>query len=216
MKLPPDLVLFDCDGVLVDSEKLTTVIIRDSFARYGLDIPQSEVARLFVGGTMMDVMQTAREMGAQLADSWVEDIYEVMYAELAARVEAVPGIFGVLDALDAAGIPYAVGSNGRHRKMEITLTRTGLMARLQGRIYSRQDVARPKPAPDLYLRAAADAGIAPERCVVVEDSVAGARAGKAAGMACFGFVADSDPERMATICDMLFDDMAVLPGMLGL
>lgn len=216
MNLPPDLVIFDCDGVLVDSEPLTNVIIRDNLARHGLKISIDQVVDLFVGGTMMGVMKTARDMGAKLPEGWLDTIYSEIFDVLAARVEPVPGIATVLDTLDDAGIPYAVGSNGPHRKMEITLTRTGLIERLQGRIYSREDVANPKPAPDVYLKAAQEAGIAPNRCVVVEDSASGARAGKAANMCTFGYVAQSDPARLDPICDRLFASMDALPDLLGL
>ncbi|WP_195820827.1 HAD family hydrolase [Roseobacter sp. MH60115] len=216
MNFPPDLVIFDCDGVLVDSEPVTNVVIQDNLARHGLEISLERIVDLFVGGTMAGVMSTAREMGAQLPDGWLDSIYSEMFEALEAGVDLVPGVVGVLDALDAAGIGYAVGSNGPHRKMEITLTRTGLRQRLDGQIYSREDVAQPKPAPDVYLKAAAEAGVSPDRCVVVEDSASGARAGKAAGMYCLGYVAETDPERLAPICDALFQSMDDLPGMLNL
>ena len=216
MNLPPDFVIFDCDGVLVDSEPLSNVVLRDNLARHGLRVSMEQVEEYFVGGTLAGVMSKARQMGAVLPDDWLDCIYGEIFTVLEAEVEPVPGIGDVLDALDAAGIGYAVGSNGPHRKMEITLTRTGLLPRLAGRVYSREDVAEPKPAPDVYLKAAAEAGIPPGRCVVVEDSPSGARAGKAAGMVCLGYVAQTDPARLDPICDELFDAMRDLPGMLGL
>lgn len=216
MALPPDLVIFDCDGVLVDSEPLTNVVIRDNLARHGLELSLKDILENFVGGTMAGLMRDARGMGAQLPDDWVACIYEEMFAVLAEEVEVIPGIVGVLDALDQAGVPYAVGSNGPHRKMEITLGRTGLIERLRGHVYSREDVAAPKPAPDLYLHAAAQAGVAPGRAVVIEDSPTGARAAQAAGILCFGYVAETDPARMTPLCEAVFDRMQVLPGLLGL
>lgn len=216
MTLPPDLVIFDCDGVLVDSEPLTLAIMRDDLARHGLDLGDTQVEEIFCGGTMTSAMQTAQHMGARLPADWVELIYQDIYAALAATVEPVAGIFEVLDALDAAGIPYAVGSNGRHEKMEITLGRTGLIGRLRGRVYSREDVARAKPAPDLYLHAAAQAGVCASRAVVIEDSPTGARAGKAAGMLCFGYAATTQAARLEPICDRLFTSMLELPSLLGL
>ncbi|MEM7473322.1 MAG: HAD family phosphatase [Pseudomonadota bacterium] len=210
-----EMVIFDCDGVLVDSEPLTNLVMQRSLAAHGLDLSLDDIMRLFVGGTIAGVADKAREMGATLTDDWVEHVYAEMFEVLGREVEAIPGAAAVLDALDAAGIPYAVGSNGPHRKMEITLARTGMLARLQGRIYSREDVPNPKPAPDVYLKAARDAGIALERCVVIEDSVSGARAGKAAGMTVFGFAAETPAERLVAICDSLFDDMGALPRLLG-
>lgn len=216
MQLPPDLVIFDCDGVLVDSEKLTNHVIRDSLARYGLDLPLDRIMTLFVGGTMMGVRDQARAMGAALPDDWLAEIYAEMYAVLAERVEPVPGAIAVLDALDAAGIPYAVGSNGPHAKMAVTLKRTGLAARLQGRVVSREDVKAPKPAPDVYLKAAADAGVKPDRCVVVEDSASGAKAGQAAGMFVLGFAAETPAEKLRPHSNIVFSDMSELPRLLGI
>ncbi len=216
MIMPPDLVLFDCDGVLVDSEIITNSVLQRDLAGRGLKLELSEVMSLFVGGTMAGVMQTAWGMGADLPDDWLDVIYPKIYDALAREVTPVPGIMAVLDALDARGVGYAVGSNGRQEKMEITLTRTGLIDRFRGRLYSGQECAHPKPAPDVYLKAAADAGVAPARAVVIEDSASGAKAGVSAGMYCLGFVAETDPAVLAPICDGLFGDMTDLPGMLGL
>lgn len=216
MQLPPDLVIFDCDGVLVDSEPLTNGLIRDNLAQYGLDLPMPQIMDLFVGGTIAGAKQRACELGATLPDDWVEEIYEQMFEVLGEKVELIPGITDVLDALDKAGIIYAVGSNGPHRKMEVTLNRTMLMPRLMGRIVSREDVPRPKPAPDVYLKAAEITGIAPARAVVVEDSASGAKAGQAAGMVVFGFAAETPVDRLNPHCDAIFDKMTDLPALLGL
>ena len=215
MNFPPDMVLFDCDGVLVDSEPLSEAVLIENLSRHGLDIGPDQFAGLFLGGTLAGVMQKAREMGADLPGNWLNDTYQEIFTVLEEKVELIPGAGMVLDRLDAAGVLYAVGSNGPHRKMEISLGRTGLRNRLQGRIYSREDVAAPKPAPDVYLKAAADAGVPPGRCVVVEDSANGARAGQAAGMYVMGFAADTPAERLAPYCDGVFTVMSDLPGLLG-
>jgi HAD superfamily hydrolase (TIGR01509 family) len=212
----PKLVIFDCDGVLVDSEPLTDAVMQKSFTQYGLALPIEDINSLFVGGTMSGAMEQARALGAALPDHWLKEIYDKIYSVLAAQVEIVPGVSDVLDALDLAGIGYAVGSNGRTRKMEITLGRTGLLDRFQGRIFSAQDCAAPKPAPDVYLKAAANAGIAPADCVVIEDSATGARAAGAAHMRCFGYCAQTPRERLVGECDALFSTMDALPGLLGL
>ena len=216
MQMPPDMAIFDCDGVIVDSEGITNRVMQLNLKRPGLELEFDEVIRLFVGGTMQGVMELAREMGATLADDWLDQIYPEMFEALACEVEAIPGAIAVLDALDTAGIPYAIGSNGPHAKMEITLTRTGLKERFKGRIYSREDVPNAKPAPDVYLKAARDAGIDPSRCVVVEDSASGAKAGVAAGMFTCGFYAETPKDRLEPICDALFKDMSELPKLLGL
>ncbi|MEM9578916.1 MAG: HAD family phosphatase [Pseudomonadota bacterium] len=214
--MPPDMVLFDCDGVLVDSEPLTAEVLRKSLAGHGLPLSRHDLDEMFLGGTIMGLADTARQMGAQLPASWIDDIYEEIFAVLGARVEVIDGIWQVLDALDGAGVAYAVGSNGPHRKMQVTLGRTGLIDRFHGRVYSREDVASPKPAPDVYLRAASDAGIAPVRCVVIEDSPNGARAGVAAGMQVFGFAAETPAARLDPVCDRVFARMRDLPALLGL
>ena len=143
-------------------------------------------------------------------------IYDKVFAALARKVEPIPGIGAVLDRLDRQGIPYAIGSNGPHRKMEITLARCGLAARFAGRTYSREDVAAPKPAPDVYLLAASQAGVAPQDCVVIEDSATGAQAAIAAGMAVFGFARETPRAKFEGLTEFLYDDMAQLPALLGL
>ncbi len=213
----PAAVLFDCDGVLVDSEPVTDRVIAESLSRHGLPFDAAEVHALFLGGTMAGVAETARRLGADLPPDWVDRIYEEMFAALALGTALIPGIEAVLDALDAAGIPYAVGSNGPHRKMEITLGQhPGLHRRLRGRIFSRHDVGRPKPAPDLYLHAAAALGAPPAACAVVEDSVPGARAARAAGMTCLGYAPRDDGARLAAEGARPFAAMADLPALLGL
>ncbi len=212
----PDLVLFDCDGVLVDSEAITARVIRDDLARHGLNLSVEQIDTLFVGGTMAGVMETSRTMGAALPDLWLDHINRLVFAALDAECVPVPGIDGVLDALDAAGISYAVCSNGPVAKMDVTLRRTGLWSRFFGHVYSAHDCAASKPAPDVYLKAAAVAGIAPARCIVIEDSATGARSGQAAEMTVFGFARGGPREKLAPHCEVLFDDMAELTGLLGL
>ncbi len=211
-----DMVVFDCDGVLVDSEHILCGALQDELARLGLDLPMDQVKDRFLGGTISMVAQKVRDTGLSVPDSWVDAFYEQSYERLADEVELVPGITSVLDALDAANVPYAVGSNGRIRKMEVTLGRTGLLDRFKGRMLSAQDCPSPKPAPDVYLAAMALVGADPKRCAVVEDSAPGAMAGRASGAKVFGFHADTPRAKLAPHCDILFDQMAYLPGLLGL
>jgi HAD superfamily hydrolase (TIGR01509 family) len=212
----PEYVLFDCDGVLVDSERITSRVLHDDLARHGLDLPEARIEALFVGGTMAGVMRTARDMGAELPDDWLDHVYGAIFAALEVECVAVPGIVAVLDALDAAGIGYAVGSNGPIAKMDVTLRCTGLWSRFEGRVYSAHDCAASKPAPDVYLKAARQAGIAPAQCAVIEDSATGARSGQAAGMAVYGFAGGGSRAKLAPHCRALFDDMGELAGLLGL
>ena len=215
MGKPPKAVLFDCDGVLVDSEPITTRLMRDDLAAHGLDLSLERIAALFVGGTLPGVARQARDLGATLPEDWVDRFYTKAFAALAAEVEAVPGVSDLLDQLIAAGVSIAVGSNGPVAKMEITLTRTGLIGRLAPHIYSSHDLPQPKPAPDVYLHAARQLGVLPRDCIVVEDSVSGVRAGVAAGMRCIGFAAEGQGEQLDPHCDAIVGDMSDLARHLG-
>lgn len=209
-------VLFDCDGVLVDSEPASFEMLGQELAAHGLPLDHHQMEKLFIGGTIAGVAERARQMGASLPPDWVEGFYDRMIARLAEGTPLIPGIEAVLDRLDRAGITYAVGSNGPVRKMQATLGQhPALAARLEGRVFSREHVAQPKPAPDLYLHAAKALQVAPEFCAVIEDSPNGARAAVAAGMTCFGYAPQGNPALAATGAT-LFDDMSALPRLLGL
>lgn len=213
----PAAVLFDCDGVLVDSEPPLFDLLEQDFARHGLPTSRAEIVRDYVGGTLADVGRRARASGAALPVGWEEDFYERLYAILAENTPLIPGIPEVLNALDAAGIPYAVGSNGSARKMEITLGQhPDIWRRLQGRLFSGQELGCPKPQPGLYLHAAAALNTAPANCVVIEDSPTGARAARAAHIPCLGFAAHDDGARLKAEGAQVFHDMKDLPGLLGL
>lgn len=215
MLMPPDLVIFDCDGVLVDSEPVTNRVMQKSFANYGLSLSLEDVMAHFVGGTMQGVKEMACKMGASLPEGWIDEIYVEMFQALEEECEPIEGALDALAALDASGIPYAVGSNGPHAKMEITLRQCGLLDRLKGRIFSREDVSKPKPSPDVYLHAAAILGAGAERCVVVEDSPTGAQAGVSAGMYTLGFAGHGNHNKLASVCDSVFTHMAELPRLLS-
>lgn len=211
-----DAVLFDCDGVIVDSEDATREMLRHELASYGVNIPPRRMDALFTGGTMHRVFDTARGLGADLPEGWVEDFYERLYARLGQGTALIPGIEGVLDALDMAGIPYAVGSNGTERKMHVTLGQhPALLDRLRGRIFSGQALGCPKPDPGLYLHAADALGAAPNRCAVIEDSAPGCRAAARAGMACFGYAPVGNGAALAAEGAHVFDSMDTLPGLLA-
>lgn len=208
-------VIFDCDGVVVDSEAMTFDLLADELVAHGLDLPRAELEAGFVGGTMHGIWVKARAMGARLPDDWVQGFYARLYARLAQGTPLVPGILNVLNRLEAAGVPYAMGSNGSDAKMQITLGQhPGLLQRFAGRLFSGQTLAMPKPAPGLYLHCAAVLGVAPGDCVVIEDSPPGAQAARAAGMRCFGY-APHGGGALAEAGAVLFADMADLPGLLG-
>lgn len=214
--MTPRAVIFDCDGVVVDSEHPTLLMVQADLARYGLPVSLDELNAKYVGGTVETVAARARAAGAHLPDDWVADFYSRMYAMLRENTPLIDGVVGVLDALDAAGIPFAMGSNGTIEKMHITLGQHGLIDRFHGHLYSGQAIGKPKPAPDLFLLAAARLGIPPAACVVIEDSVAGATAARAAGMACFGYAPHGDHPALAATGARLFHHMRDLPALLGL
>lgn len=219
MKKRPAAVLFDCDGVIMDSEGPTFRMLRDDLALHGLPLTLEQLERDYIGGTIETVAQRAVAAGARLPESWVSEFYRRMYARLAAGTPLMPGVLAVFDALDAAGIPFAVGSNGTPEKMQITLGQHGLLPRFRA-VLSGQALGRPKPAPDLYLLAALQCGANPSACVVIEDSPAGAQAALAAGIPCLGFAphgTQTPPARgMAALGVPLFHDMQSLPALLGL
>jgi HAD superfamily hydrolase (TIGR01509 family) len=215
----PAAVLFDCDGVIVDSERPSFLLFVEELAAHGLPLTLEEFETRFVGGTVEMVADRARAAGAQLPVDWVARFYDRMYAMLAAGVPLVEGVAGMLDRLDAAGMPFAVGSNGSLEKMQITLGQHGLTGRFKV-VLSGQAIGAPKPAPDVYLQAAAACGVAPEACVVIEDSANGARAGLAAGMRVLGY-AEHGPytpsaRALTALGVPLFHRMADLPGLLGI
>lgn len=210
-------IIFDCDGVLVDSEPAAFDLLAEDLDSHGLSLPRAEMERIFIGGTIAGVHVKARALGAALPDGWVTDFYERLYARLAQGTPLMPGVLDLLDALDAAGIPYAVGSNGSDRKMQVTLGQhPGLLDRFQDRLFSGQTLGAPKPAPDLYLHAARALGHPPADCAVIEDSPTGARAAAAAGIPCFGFAPHGDGAGLAAEGATLFRSMATLPRLLGL
>ncbi|WP_288927737.1 HAD family phosphatase [uncultured Maritimibacter sp.] len=213
----PAAVLFDCDGVLVDSEPAGFDLLEAEFAAHGLPLDRDEMERLFVGSTIAALADEARRMGAGFPPDWVDGFYEKLYARLAKGTALFPGVEDLLDRLDAAGIPYAVGSNGTTRKMRTTLGQhPGVWARLKHHLYSGQEIGAPKPAPDLYLMAAEALVVAPEGCVVIDDSATGCRGGLAAGMRVIGFAPGHVPDTLAALGVEIATSMADVGWRLGL
>jgi HAD superfamily hydrolase (TIGR01509 family) len=212
----PRLVIFDCDGVLVDSEPITNRILSAQLTRHGLPTSVEDCAERWVGGTVAGIFREARARGAPLPDDWVEATYAIYFETLAREVEPISGVGAMLDRLDAAAVPYCVASNGPVRKMEVTLGRCGLAKRLDGRVFSAHVVGSTKPEPGLFLHAAAAMGVAPADCTVIGDSPNDAMAARAAGMRCLGYSRETPAERLAALGAETFDDMAALPALLGL
>lgn len=184
-----DAVLFDCDGVLVDSEPITNGVLRDMLEELGWVLTPGECMRLFVGKAVKDeaALIEART-GRPLSDAWMAEFRERRNQGLVAGVQAIPGAIEAARAAHAlcAG-RIAVCSGADRFKVELQLEKCGLMPYFAGRVFSGHEMPRSKPAPDVYLAAIAALGVATGRCAVVEDTVTGVTAGVAAGAAVFGY-----------------------------
>ena len=209
----PELVIFDCDGVLVDSEVIGNTIMARSLSEHGLVVTLKECMDLFVGGTLAGTKVEAERLGAKLPGDWVAQVYKEVYAKLREGCPLIEGVVEVLDALDLAGVPYCVASNGSLEKMGITLGQNGLLERFGGRVYSAQALDTAKPDPKLFLHATQ--GIRPERCVVIEDSMNGIRGAINARIPCFAYATEGGSE-FALKGVTPFTEMAHLPALLDL
>jgi HAD superfamily hydrolase (TIGR01509 family) len=211
---PLELVVFDCDGVLVDSERIAVRVEARFLAELGWPLSEAEVVERFMGRTaefMDDAVEA--QLGSRLPDDW-KDQFQRRYAE-AFAAELGP-VDGVTEALDQIAVPTCVASSGSHDKLRFTLGHTGLYQRFEGRIFSGYEVANGKPAPDLFLHAAASMGADPGRCAVVEDSHYGVLAARAAGMRVFGYAGGlTPPERLEGKGTTVFHDMRDLPRLLA-
>lgn len=214
--LPPKLIIFDCDGVLVDTEQLANGLIAQELSQNGLPMTKQEAMDLFVGGTMINVFETARTKGANIPDNWVDIFYEKLYAKLRQGVEPIKGIKHILDLLQQKNTAFCVASNGSEEKMEITLGNNGLMQYFQNAVFSAHTLGIAKPDPGLFSHAAKTMGFDPQDCVVIEDSVSGVKAAKAANMKCFGYCEESNPETLKAEDAIPFFDMHDLPKLLNL
>ncbi|MBY6136063.1 HAD family phosphatase [Nocardioides marinus] len=213
----PKLVIFDCDGVLVDSERLTSQVLVDNLAVHGLRLSVEQAMAQFVGGTMAGVMQKARAMGADLPSDWVDEIYAKTYARLAQGVPLVSGIPELLARLDQAQIPCCVASNGSEEKMRITLGQNGLWERFHPQaMFSAHALGVAKPEPGLFLAAASHFGVQARDCLVIEDSASGVTAALRAGMRCLAYAPHGDGARLAELGGELVRDMAEVPARLSI
>lgn len=173
-------IIFDCDGVLVDSEKLAIKMDQKMLAELGWSLSLEEIAENFLGKSEEHFNKTVEaHLGRKLSDEWKAKSKDVYRETFEAELQAVPGIEQALDELH---LGTCVASSGSHEKMRLTLGLTGLFPRFEGHLYSATQVSRGKPFPDLFLFAANQMGWEPTECVVVEDSAAGIEAGLAAGM----------------------------------
>ncbi|NJP48224.1 HAD family hydrolase [Actinacidiphila epipremni] len=210
-----DLVIFDNDGVLVDSEPISNRILAECLTEAGYPTTTEESVRDFMGAAMHRVHDVVWERaGERLPAGFDADYHGRVFAAFERELVAVEGAATVVEKLAADGVPYCLASSAGHERIRVALRKTGLY-RLFGeeRIFSAQDVGRGKPAPDLFLHAARTMGVPPERCAVVEDSALGVAAARAAGMDVYGYTGMTPPAKLADATE-LFGQMAELPALL--
>jgi HAD superfamily hydrolase (TIGR01509 family) len=214
-----DLIIFDCDGVLVDSEVISCRAHAETLTRHGFPITSEQVFDRFLGRSSRQAhIEVEAELGRSLPDDFNTQLQEELYRSFEATLQAVPYIDQALDAITQA---VCVASSGSQERMRVSLGCAGLYDRFAPNIFSATQVAHGKPAPDLFLFAAEQMGTAPERCLVVEDSIPGITGAVAAGMTVLGFHGGShcrpgyaDKLRAAGAA-ATFDDMRELPGLIG-
>ncbi|TKT74876.1 HAD family hydrolase [Aquamicrobium sp. LC103] len=214
----PGLVIFDCDGVLVDTENLANRRLAEWLNEAGFETTFEYCRKTFSGRSMSSVQTEVEAAGVLLGADFVERWNDGLPTLFETGLEPIPHVLDVVDALRGAGIPWCVASSARLTKMHLTLGRTGLMPHFEHALFSASMVGRAKPFPDLFLHAAREMAFEPERCVVIEDSVAGTTAGVAAGMRVYSYHGDphSDRDGLEAAGGILFDDMRRLPALLGI
>jgi HAD superfamily hydrolase (TIGR01509 family) len=185
----PDLIIFDCDGVLIDSEIISARMLVAALADRGVTIDLAYVARHFLGRSYPVVMQTIRQdFGLDLPPAFEEDYRERLLEGFRQSLQIMPGVRDVLERLD---VPFCVATSSSPRRVQTSLSLVGLWPIIQNRTFTASEVANGKPAPDLFLHAAARMGAAPAGCLVIEDSLTGIQAGLAAGMTVWRFTGGS-------------------------
>ncbi|MFE4552187.1 HAD family hydrolase [Streptomyces sp. NPDC056785] len=210
-----DLVIFDNDGVLVDSEPISNGILAAYLTELGHPTSYEDSVRDYMGSAMHRVHDLVQERtGRRLPDDFDDVFHARVFAAFARELRPVAGAVQVLEKLTADGVPYCVASSGSHERIRVGHRTTGLDRWFdEGRVFSSQDVGKGKPAPDLFLHAAERMGVPPRRCVVVEDSPLGVRAANAAGMDVYGFTAMTPASRL-TGATRHFSDLADLLDLL--
>jgi HAD superfamily hydrolase (TIGR01509 family) len=215
-RAPLRLVIFDCDGVLVDSELVCNTVVAAELTALGWEMDAQAAERAFLGLTFTDMQPIIeRRLGRMLEEDWKQALVEKVIAAMAEGVEPIPGAVEALHATTSLGLPWRVASNSSHEEMHVKFGRLGIRDLVAGRVHSHRDVGRGKPAPDLFLAAAAAQGVAPEECVVIEDSIPGATAARAAGMDCLGYAAHHDGMALREVGAVPFRSMFDLPSFLA-
>lgn len=214
--LRPAAVLFDCDGVLADSEGLVNALVAEDLTARGWPVTAEQCQGIFLGRSIPDMVPEIERQVGPLPPEWAGELSALIARAMRQRTPPMPGALAVVRAVAAAGIPVACASNSGRDELAAKLEGLGMTELFGARVFSWQDVARPKPAPDMYLAAARACGAEPGDCVVVEDSLLGTRAGLAAGCRVFGFAHETPAERLAAEGAQPFHRMDELPALLGI
>lgn len=211
---PFDLLILDCDGVVVDSEPITTRILFEMLKALGVSLGAEEVALKFTGQTFARTLELVAELlAAPLPREFVPEYRDRTFAAMETELKSVQGIESALDQIT---IPYCIASNGPHGKMRKTLGIISLLSRFEGRLFSSADVPRGKPFPDLFLFAARHFAVSPSACLVIEDSASGVAAALAAGMSVYGFSrSTSDARLLDAGAHKVFHQMSELPSLVA-
>lgn len=217
--MPLGLVIFDCDGVLIDSEALCDRVVSAELHRVGWTLSPVECHRRFLGLTFQDIQHAAEaHMQKPLDANWVNTVVQHVTEVMAAEADPIPGARDALLATTALGLPYRIASNSSHPEMAAKFARAGLTDLVAGRIHSAYDLIargkRGKPDPDLFLEAAEAEDILPADCIVIEDSLTGVTAAVAAGMICLGFSPENDGAHLRAAGALPFASMSALPDLL--
>lgn len=208
-----ELVIFDCDGVLVDSEVLTNTVLRDMLVELGADLTLEDMFEKFVGHPWGYCLALAEKLLGRAPPQDFATRYRERSVEL--LHEHLLPVPGIQLALSRIHLPMCVASSGDHDKMRTTLGLTRLLEHFEGRLFSVTQVAHAKPAPDVFLFAAAEMGASPEHVAVIEDTPVGVTAARSAGMSVFGYAGRTPRHRlMSAGATAVFDDMSLLPALL--
>jgi HAD superfamily hydrolase (TIGR01509 family) len=195
--MPPELIIFDCDGVLIDSEGVAATLIARELTSLGWEMTMQDSMELFLGMSITDMQPLIEaRLGRKLPPSWRPQLAEKLVLALGAEAELISGAREMLERVTALGIPWRIASNSSDQEMAVKFARTGLSALVEGKTHSAASViakgGRPKPAPDVFLAAAAAQNMPPKSCLVLEDSALGVTGAVAAGMTCYGFAPHGD------------------------
>jgi HAD superfamily hydrolase (TIGR01509 family) len=195
--MPPELIIFDCDGVLIDSEGLASAVVAEDLTALGWKMSPAVAQEIFLGMSIMDMEpMIAARLGHALSPAWRDELAAKLLVALSEGAKRIPGAREMLEGVNRLGIPWRVASNSSDEEMAVKFARTGLSDLTEGRAHAAASViakgGRPKPAPDIFLAAAASTGAPPEACLVLEDSPLGVTGAVAAGMTCYGFAPHGD------------------------